>query len=88
MGDVDPSTKRSDKPGDKPEPLPSNPSAGSLVAGILAGVDHMVVNRPRPVAQIEEPLHDAWASADGLTVEGLDEPVDRPEPPDTTGARL
>jgi hypothetical protein len=92
MGDVDPSTKRSDKRGDKrsdkPEPLPSNPSAGSLVAGILAGVDHMVVNRPRPVAQIEEPLHDAWASADGLTVEGLDEPVDRPEPPDTTGARL
>lgn len=74
--------------GDRRGPLPSKPSAGQAIAGLLAGVDHLVVNRPRPVAQIEEPLHDAWASADGITVDGLDEPIERPEPPDTTGARL
>lgn len=73
---------------DDKKPLPSNPAAGQVIAGLLAGVDHLVVNRPRPVTQIEEPLRDAWASADGLTVEGLDEPMDRPEPPDTTGARV
>lgn len=70
------------------QPLPSNPAAGQVIAGLLAGVDHLVVNRPRPVTQIEEPMHDPWASADGMTVEGLDEPMDRPEPPDTTGARV
>jgi hypothetical protein len=70
------------------KPLPSNPAAGQVIAGLLAGVDHLVVNRPRPVAQIEEPLRDPWASADGLTVEGLDDRPQRPEPPDTTGARL
>jgi SAM-dependent methyltransferase len=79
---------RSAADGRRREPLPSNPSAGNLVAGLLAGVDHMVVNRPRPVAQIEEEYHEPWASADGMTVDGLDEKIDRPEPPDTSGARL
>lgn len=68
--------------------LPSTPAAGNLVAGLLAGVDHLVVNRPRPVTQIEERHRDPWASADGMTVEGLEEPIDRPEPPDRSGARL
>ena len=69
-------------------PLPSASSAGQVVAGILAGVEHLVANRPRPVAEIQERHRDRWNAADGLTVEGLEEPVDRPERPDRSGARL
>jgi hypothetical protein len=72
----------------KPKPLPSRASAGQVVAGILAGVEHLVANRPRPVAEISEQHRERWNAADGLTVEGLDEPVERPEPPDRTGARI
>jgi hypothetical protein len=67
-------------------PLPSRPGGG--VAGILAGIDHLIANRPRAVPQIEEQYREPWASKDGLTVEGMDEPIDRPEPPDRSGARL
>ncbi len=70
------------------KPLPSKSSAGQVVAGILAGVEHLVTNRPRPVAEISEQHRDRWNAADGLTVEGLDEPMERPEPPDRTGARV
>ncbi len=70
------------------KPLPASPSAGHVVAGILAGVEHLVANRPRPVAEIAERHRDPWNRADGLTVDGLDEPDDRPEPPDRSGARL
>ena len=73
---------------DSDQPLPSRSGAGQLVAGILAGIDHLIANRPRPVPQIEEQYHDEWASADGLTVDGLDEPIERPERPDRSGARL
>lgn len=73
---------------DRRKPLPSQASAGQVVAGMLAGVDHLVANRPRPVAEIAERHRDPWNRADGLTVEGLDEPIERPEPPDRTGARI
>ena len=69
-------------------PLPSAASAGQVIAGILAGVEHLVANRPRPVAEIQERHRERWNAADGLIVEGLDEPMDRPEPPDRSGARL
>ena len=85
-------TDREDADDGRPErdekPLPSKPSAGHLLGGLLAGVEHLVTGRPRSVPQIEEPYTDEWASAEGLTVEGLDEPIDRPEPPDRSGARL
>ena len=73
---------------DRRKPLPSQPSAGQVVAGFLAGVDHLVANRPRPVAEIAERHRDPWNLADGLTVEGLDEPIERPEPQDRSGARV
>jgi hypothetical protein len=69
-------------------PLPSHPSAGVLIGGILGGIDHLMLKRPRPVTQIEEPYHEPWATLDGIVVEGLDEPIERPEPPDRSGARL
>jgi hypothetical protein len=74
-----------DKPAD---PLPSRASAGQVIGGLLAGLEHLITGRPKPVAQIEEPYTDEWASIGGVTVEGLDEPIDRPEPPDRSGARL
>ena len=77
--------RRADRSG---EPLPSQPSAGVLVGGILGGIDHLLLKRPRPVTQIEEPYHEPWATLDGIAVEGLGEPIQRPEPPDRSGARL
>jgi hypothetical protein len=69
-------------------PLPSKPSAGQMIGGIFAGLESLVTGRPKPVAQIEEQYTGDWASADGHTVDGLDEPIDRPEPPDRPGAKL
>ena len=78
--------------GDKPDadstPLPSKPSAGPLIGGFLAGLEHALTGRPKTPAQIEEQYGEPWATADGVTVEGLDEPIDRPEPPDRSGAKL
>ena len=68
--------------------LPSRSGGGQLVAGFLAGIEHMIANRPRAVPQIEEAYQDPWATTKGHTVDGLDEPIDRPERPDRSGARL
>ena len=73
---------------DDPEALPSRPSAGQLIGGLLAGLDHALMGRPKPPTQVEEQYNEPWASADGLTVEGLDDPVDRPAQTDRSGARL
>ena len=73
---------------DEPEPLPSRPSAGQLIGGFLAGLDHALMGRPKPPAQIEEQYNEPWASADGLTVDGLEDPLERTEQPDRTGAKL
>lgn len=68
--------------------LPSRSSAGELIGGLLANLDHALTGRPKTPARIEEQYREPWASADGLTVQGLDEPMDRPEPPDRSGAKL
>jgi hypothetical protein len=68
--------------------LPSKPSAGMVIGGMLASLEGIVTGRPKAIPQIEEQYGEDWASADGHTVEGLDEPIDRPEPPDRSGARL
>ena len=72
----------------KSEPLPSKPSAGELIGGLLANLDRALTGRPKTPAQIEEQYREPWATADGLTVEGLDEPIERREPPDRSGAKL
>lgn len=73
---------------DAPQPLPSRSSGGQIVAGMFAGLEYLIANRPRPVAQIEERHREPWASARGLTVDGLEDEIERPEPPDRSGARL
>jgi hypothetical protein len=40
------------------------------------------------VTEISERHREAWNEADGLTVDGLDEPMERPEAPDRSGARI
>lgn len=64
------------------------PSAGGIVGGLLGTLDQALTNRPRPVAQIEQRYREPWATVNGVTVDGLDEPLDRPEVPDRSGARL
>ena len=70
------------------EPLPSRSSAGEVIGGIMAGLDHLLTARPKPTTQIEEQYREPWASANGVTVEGLDEPIERPDRPDRSGAKL
>ena len=70
------------------DPLPSRSSAGEVVGGFMANLDHLLTARPKTPAQIEEQYREPWASANGVTVEGLDEPIERPEPPDRSGAKL
>jgi hypothetical protein len=71
-----------------PDALPSKSSAGEMIGGILAGLDHALTARPKPTAQIEERYREAWASLDGVAVGGLEEPIERPERPDRSGAQL
>lgn len=82
-------TDETSKPEDEPkQPLPSKSSAGELIGGFLAGLDHALTARPKPTAHIEERYREPWASAEGVTVEGLEEPIERREPPDRSGAKL
>ena len=71
-----------------PDRLPSTSSAGELIGGLLANLDHALTGRPKTPAKIEEQYREPWASADGLTVEGLEALIERPEPPDRSGAKL
>ena len=72
-----------------PERLPSKPSAGPMIGGLLAGLEHALTGRPKTPAQVEEQYAEPWASADGLTIEGLEDPIERPEPRrDRSGAKL
>jgi hypothetical protein len=68
--------------------LPSTSSAGVIVAGFLAGLEQAIGNRPPAVAQIEEELGRAGFERHGFVIDGLDDPIERPEPPDRSGARL
>lgn len=78
--------KRDEAPtGDR---LAPTSSAGELIGGFLAGLDHALTARPKPPAQIEQEYGEPWASAEGVTVEGLGEPIERREPPDRSGAKL
>jgi hypothetical protein len=66
----------------------SRSSAGVLIGGFLGALDQALTGRPRTVAQIEQRYREPWASVDGVTIEGLDDPIERPEAPDRSGARL
>src|SRR5918994_1292142 len=54
------------KNSDDDQRLPSRPSAGEVIGGMLAGLEHQVTGRPNPPAQIEEQYGEPWASAGGI----------------------
>ena len=75
-------------PDPKPPRLPSRSSGEPVIAGMLGALEHLVTGRPKPVAEIHEQYEDEWASADGVTVHGLEDRPQLPEPPDRSGARI
>jgi hypothetical protein len=60
------------------------------VGAFLAGLEQKILHaRPPAVVVVEEHHRDESVTLNGLKVDNLPEgPLDRPEPPDTTGARL
>ena len=73
---------------DDDDRLPSRSSAGELIGGFMANLDQLITSRPKTPAQIEEQYREPWASANGVTVDGLDDPIERRETPDRSGAKL
>jgi len=60
------------------------------VGAFLAGLEQKIVHgRPPAVVVVEEHHHDESVTLNGLQVDHLPEgPLERPEPPDRSGARL
>jgi hypothetical protein len=60
------------------------------VGAFLAGLEQKILHgRPPAVVVVEEHHRDESVTLNGLQVDNLPEgPLDHPEPPDTTGARL
>jgi hypothetical protein len=70
-------------------PLPNFSGASLSVGAFLAGLEQKILhNRPPAAIVVEEFQRAEQRAVNGLTLEPTHEPVERPEPPDTTGARL
>lgn len=68
--------------------LPSFTGVGQSIGTWIAGLEQLILHRREPPAvsvQEHDRVEEASRAA-GLT--WTDTPVERPEPPDTTGARL
>ena len=69
-------------------PLPSFDGVTQSVGTFLAGLEQKILhNRPPAAVVVEEDERSRPRSVNGLTIDMPEQP-DRPEPPDTTGARL
>lgn len=69
--------------------LPSFKGAGISIGGFLAGLEQQILHRRPPAAiVVEEESRSKPRSVNGLHLEGPDEPIERPEQPDRSGARL
>lgn len=69
-------------------PLPSFSGAGLSVGTFIAGLEQKILHNRSPAAIVaEEHERSGTRTLNGLTIE-MPEPLDHPEPPDTTGARL
>jgi hypothetical protein len=60
-------------------------SGTPVIGGFLAGLESLILHRPPPAEVAES--HQVTDTLNGLTVDDPEIPR-RPEPPDTTGARL
>jgi hypothetical protein len=77
-------------PNRKPDRLPSFPDVHLSVGQFLAGLEQKILhNRPPAIVVADEDSRGEQVATNGLILDNLPtEPLDRPEPPDTTGARL
>jgi hypothetical protein len=60
-------------------------SGTPVIGGFLAGLEQILLHRPPPAEVAES--HQVTDTLNGITIDDPDIP-ERPEPPDTTGARL
>jgi hypothetical protein len=74
----------------KRKPLPSFRDLNLSIGQFLAGLEEKILhNRPPAIVVVEEEARGEQVTQDGLLIDHLPtEPLDRPKPPDTTGARL
>ncbi len=80
---------RSQNPADhNGQRLPSRTRGGQVIGGFMANLEHVVSGQPSAVPQIEEQYSGSWATIGDVTVDGLDEPLNRPDRPDRSGARV
>lgn len=68
--------------------LPSRPSGGQVLGGFMSQLEHLATGQARAVPQIEVQYRQRWASLNGVTANGLDEPIERPQHPDRSRARV
>lgn len=72
----------------QPRPLPSFDGVTQSLGTFLAGLEQKILhNRPPAAVVVEEDERSTPRSINGLSIE-MPEQIERPEPPDTTGARL
>lgn len=92
-------TDREDAPDDELDDEASEESSGRLpsfddvnlsVGQFLAGLEQKILhNRPPAVVVVEQEGRGESVTTGGLVIDDLPtEPLDRPEPPDTSGAKL
>jgi hypothetical protein len=85
----DPDSIPADERDDEDTPLPNYSGASLSVGAFLAGLEQKILhNRPPAAIVVEEQQRSERRSVDGMALEPTHEPVERPEPPDSTGARL
>jgi hypothetical protein len=71
------------------EALPSFEGASLSIGGFIAGLEQQILHKRPPAAiVVEEEARTEPRSINGLQINGPDPSADRPEPPDTSGARL
>ncbi len=69
--------------------LPSFKGASISIGGFLAGLEQQILHRrPPPAIVVEEESRSQPASANGLRIDGLDDPIEHRDVPDRSGARL
>jgi hypothetical protein len=70
--------------------LPSFDDVNLSVGQFMAGLEQKILhNRPPAVVVVEQEGRGETVATNGLVIDDLPtEPMDRPEPPDTSGAKL
>lgn len=69
-------------------PLPSFDGVQQSIGTFIAGLEQKLLHdRQSPAAVVEEESRSTPRGVNGLTID-MPEQIERPEPPDTSGARL